>query len=566
MLEHLAQILARISVLHLNILFLLGLALFGGTIGGRLFQRLRIPQVVGYIIIGVLIGQSGLKIVNGNIIAALRPFNYFALGLIGFMVGGELKKEVFARYGKQLMSILLCEGITPFLLVTFFTGIAGSLLFGPRPFVWALALLLGSIASATDPATTTSVLKEYKTRGPLTTNIFGIVALDDGLALLLFAVASSIAGVLIGHAGEGVLKAVIYPLYEMAGAVAIGYVSGLILNGILRKYVEKEKILAFSIGMVLLVTGLALAANVSMLLAVMTLGIVVVNFRPQKSKEIFNLVEGFTPPIYVLFFVLVGAKLKFSHMTLSILFLVFIYLFFGMAGKMLGANIGARLSRAPKVVLKYLPFSLFSQAGIAIGLSILAAQHFPGDIGDTLVIIITATTFATQIFGPPFTKFAVTKAGEVNLNITEEDIIQKSTVRDMMDENPPLIYENMKLGDILKIFSESDYLYYPAVDKDKHLRGIITVEGIKQAFLETDIGGLILAHDLMEPVLVKTFAEVPISEVRETLSKYDIEYLPVTDKSNKIEGFIERKKLNKFISTKILELQEQADSLEKGEK
>ncbi len=561
MLEYLTHIVDRISFLHLNILLLLGLALFGGTVGGRMFQKLRIPQVVGYIIIGILIGRSGFKIVDDNVIAALKPFNYFALGLIGFMVGGELKKEVFVKYGKQLIYILLCEGITPFLLVTFFVGIAGTLLFGSQPFIWPLALLLGSISSATDPATTTSVLKEYKTRGPLTTNIFGIVALDDGLALLLFAIASSVAGVLIGRGGEGLLTAVIHPFYEIGAAIGIGFISGLILSRILREYAEKERILAFSIGMLLLVIGLSLAANVSMLLAVMTLGIVVVNSRPKKSKEIFNLVEGFTPPIYVLFFVLVGAKLKFSHMTLAILFLVFVYLFFGMAGKMLGANIGARLSRAPRAVLKYLPFALFSQAGIAIGLSILAAQHFPGAVGDTLVIIITATTFATQLLGPPFTKLAVTKAGEVGLNITEEDIIQKSRAKDMMDKNPPLIYENMQLKDILRIFSENDSLYYPVINKERQLRGIITVEGIRQTFLETDIEGLVLAHDLMEPAVATTSAESAISETKEILDRYSIDYLPVVDKDRKIEGFIERKKLSKYISTRIIELQERAASL-----
>jgi len=379
--------------------------------------------------------------------------------------------------------------------------------------------------------------------------------------LLLFAIASSIAGVLIGRGGEGLLKAVLHPFYEIGGAIGIGVVSGLILNRALREYAEKERILAFSIGMVLLVTGLSLAANVSMLLAVMTLGIVVVNFRPQKSKEIFNLVEGFTPPIYVLFFVLVGAKLQFSHMTLAILLLIFVYLFFGMTGKMIGAKIGAHLSRAPRAVLKYLPFALFSQAGIAIGLSILAAQHFPGEIGNTLVIIITATTLVTQIIGPPFTKFAVTKAGEAGLNITEEDIMRRSTTKDFMDKNPPLVYTNMQVKDILRIFSENDNLYYPVINKERELQGIITVEGIKQTFLETDIEGLILAHDLMETVIVTTSAESPIAETKETLNRYDIDYLPVIDKCNKIEGFIERKKLNKDISTKIIELQEKAASL-----
>jgi len=561
MFEQVTHVLAKISFPHLNVLFLLGLALFGGTIGGRLFQKLRIPRVVGYIIIGILIGQSGLRIVDDKIIEALRPFNYFALGLIGFMVGGELKKEIFLKYGKQLIYILLCEGIAPFLLVTLSIGIVGTLLFGSTPFVWGLALLLGAISSATDPATTTSVLKEYKTRGPLTTTILGIVALDDGLALLLFAIASSIAGALIGRMGSGALSAIIHPFYEIGGAVVIGILSGLVLSKMIKKYTEKERLLAFSIGAVLLVTGLSLAANVSMLLAVMTLGIVVVNFAPQKSKEAFSIVEGFTPPIYVLFFVLVGAKLKFSHMTSSIVILVFIYLFFCMTGKAVGAHIGARISKAPKTVLKYLPFSLFSQAGVAIGLSILAAQHFPGNIGNTLVIIITGTTFITQLVGPSFTKFAVVRAKETGLNITEEDIIKQTLAKDVMDKKPPLIYENMHLANILKIFSESDSLYYPVVDKDKKLHGIITIEGIKQTFLETDISGLILANDLMEPVIASISGESLISDVMKALNRYNIEYLPVANKDSILEGFIERKKLSKFISTRIIELQKQADFL-----
>ncbi|NQT95292.1 MAG: cation:proton antiporter [Candidatus Omnitrophica bacterium] len=560
MLEYLAHILEKISFLHLNALLILGLALFGGVVGGRIFQKLRIPQVVGYIIIGIVIGHSGFKLINDDIIKALDPFTYFALGLIGFMVGGELKKEVFKKYGRQLIYILLCEGIAPFILVTIFAGIAGSILFSPSPFIWALALLLGAIASATDPATTTSVLKEYKTRGPLTSTILGIVALDDGLALLLFAIASSIASILIGqgHAIGNILHA----LYEIGGAIGIGIVSGLFLSNTLRRYVEKEKILVFSIGMVLLITGLSLAAGVSMLLAVMTLGVVTVNTIPKKSKEAFSLVEGFAPPIYVLFFVLVGAKLQLDHMTKPVLCLVFIYLVCGMGGKAIGSKIGAHISKAATSVKKYLPFSLFSQAGIAIGLSILAAHHFPANIGNTLIVIIAATTFITQLLGPSFTKLAVTKAQETGLNITEEDILQNAKAGDFMDKNPPLIYENTKLSDILETFSKYDNLYYPVIDKEKRLRGIITIEGIRQTFLETGVGGLILAHDLMEPVHASAHADMPMPEVKDVLNRHDTEYLPIVDVSGRIEGFIEKKKLNKIISTKILELEKQAASLE----
>ncbi|MFH1479164.1 MAG: cation:proton antiporter [Candidatus Omnitrophota bacterium] len=556
-------ILTKVSIMHLNILFLLGLALFGGAIGGRLFQKLRIPQVVGYIIIGILIGRTGLNIVDADTIEALKPFNYFALGLIGFMVGGELKSSIFKKYGKKFLYILVSEGVTPFILVTVFVGLVGSIFFGFSPFPWALAILLGSIASATDPATTTSVLKEYKTRGPLTTNIVGIVALDDGLALLLFTIASSVAEVLLGNShGQSLLKNIMYPVYEIGGAVAIGVLFGAILSYILAKYSEKERVLAFAISTVLIVIGFSLASNVSMVLAVMTLGVFVVNFRPKKSKEVFGLVDGFTPPIYVLFFVLVGAKLEFSHITRPIMFLIIAYLFFVITGKMLGAYIGGRLSKSVPNVTRYLPFALFSQAGIAIGLSLLAAQHFPGDVGNTIIVIITTTTFFTQIIGPPFTKFAVVGAKEVGLNITEEDIIEKTSAQDVMDKNPPIVYQNMQLKDILKIFSDNDNLYYPVIDKDKKLLGIITVEGIKQTFLDSDMSDLILADDLMEPVVAKVSASTNISEVKNELNRYNIEYMPVINGGERLEGFIESKKLNKYISTKILELRKQADSLE----
>ncbi|MFH1753076.1 MAG: cation:proton antiporter, partial [Candidatus Omnitrophota bacterium] len=292
MAEFMDNIISKISLIHLNLLLLVGLALFGGIIGGRFFQKLKIPQVLGYIIIGILLGESGLKMVDSSVLKTLAPLNYFALGLIGFMVGGELKKDAFAKYGKSFAWILLCEGITPFVLVTLFVGIIGTALFGPKPSVWALSLLLGAIASATDPASTTSVLKEYRTKGPLTTNLLGIVALDDGLALFLFALASSIAGVLIGHGGDGVFYAIIQPIYEIGGAIAIGVLSGLALSKILLKYGEKDRVLAFTIGVVLFVTGLSLTAKVSMLLAAMTLGVTLINIRPHKSKDAFNLVEG----------------------------------------------------------------------------------------------------------------------------------------------------------------------------------------------------------------------------------------------------------------------------------
>ena len=563
MAEYLGHIFSKISIPNLNILFLLGLALFGGTIGGRLFQKLRIPQVVGYIAIGIVIGESCLKVITQDVIETLQPFNYFSLGLIGFMIGGELKKDVLRKYGKQFISILLFEGIGAFLLVSVFVGVVGNFLLGDWRLSWSLGLLLGAIASATAPAATTAVLREFKTRGPLTRTVLGIVAMDDGLALMLFAIASSVAGSLIGNVHEGVLRIFINPLYEIGGAIIVGIVSGLVLNKLLRKYTEEARLLAFSIGAVLITLGVSLATHVDMLLAAMTLGVVVGNFIPRKSKEVFKLVEGFTPPIFVLFFVLVGAKLNISHMTLPIVLLGIVYIIGRSAGKAIGANLGARISNAPKTVQKYLPLCLFSQAGVAIGLSILASHYFPGYIGSTVIIIITATAFILEVLGPPLVKFAVTKAGEVGMNITEDDFVRKLKVEEIMDKNPPLIYKNMSLAQILTIFSESPNLYYPVVDTNKKLLGIITVDNIKNTFMATSLSDLLLAVDVMEPAIASVTSKSSISELKGILTKYNLEYLPVVTKGDEVIGFIERRMVYKVISTKIIELQRQADSLEK---
>lgn len=562
MFEWLTHLFSELSSVHLNILILLGLALFGGTIGGRLFQKIRIPQVVGYIAVGILIGQTGLKIIDEHTIQAFQPFNYFALGLIGFMIGGELKKETFLKYGKQLVYILLSEGIAAFLLVSILVGLVGSLFFHESNLAWALGLLLGAIASATAPAATTSVLWEYKTKGPLTSTILGIVAMDDGLALLLFAIASSLAGSLIGYSNGTIVKTFLIPIYEIGGSILVGVLSGLTLNKILKRYRKEERILAFSVGIVLLVLGVALFMNVDILLAAMALGVTVVNFTPRKSKEMFKLIGGFTPPIYTLFFVLVGAKLNLSYMSLSVILLLIIYLIGRTVGKMAGANFGARISGATGIVQKYLPMCLFCQAGVAIGLSILASQRFPGEIGHTIVIIIITTVFILEIAGPPFVKIAVTKAGEVGLNITEEDLIRQSKVKDIMDIKTPFIYEEATLTKILEMFCENSYLYYPVVNKDKNLVGVISIFNVKDTFMISGLDNFLIANDLMDPVVAVTMPEAPMSDAKEILDKNNLEFLPVVTNENMVVGCLESRAIQRLISKKITELRNQPKPFE----
>jgi len=563
--DYILENISKIHLENLNILFLFGLALFGGTIGGRIFSKLKIPQVVGYIIIGIAIGQTGLGIIDASVITKLEPFSYFALGLIGFMIGGELKKEIFKKYGKQFMYILFFEGFTAFLFVFILVFTAGYFLLDSLNITISLALLLGAIASATAPAATTDVLWEYKSKGPLTTAILGIVALDDAFSLLLFAIASSIAGVLVGTGAEAnsLLYSIFHPLLDISISISLGISGGIILSKSLKKYNEEDKILALSIGIILLVLGLSIAFNLDMLIAAMSMGAVVINFTPKKSEEIFTLVGKFTPPIYVLFFVFVGAKLNLQAMTSFMFVLAILYLIGRTAGKMLGANFGARISKAPATVRKYLPFSLFSQAGVAIGLSILAGQRFEGEVGDAIIIVITATTFVVQLIGPSFVKYAITKAEEVGLNISIDDVIKDIKVDEVLDNKLEFIHEETPLNIIYKIFSEHQNLNFPVVDEENKLLGIITIDTVKNIFESREVTQFLLAVDIMEPFTKSITKDMRLAEVRDILNEENIDYLPVVNKENGIcEGVLERRAIQNIISKKILELSEKLKTME----
>ena len=181
---------------------LLGIIMFFGALGGRIFQKLKIPQVVGYIVIGILIGSSGFQILKIETIIALNPVNTIALSLIGFLIGAELKIDVIKKYGKQFVGILIGESVTPFFVVGFFVTLVAYIFMKDFKTAISFGLILGAICSATAPAATTDVLKEFRTRGPLTTTTLGIVAMDDAVALILYAIASTVVSPLLGGQGQ----------------------------------------------------------------------------------------------------------------------------------------------------------------------------------------------------------------------------------------------------------------------------------------------------------------------------------------------------------------------------
>ena len=555
--------LAVSSTGYLNLLFLLGVAILGGTVIGRISQKLRIPQVVGYVITGIIIGDSVLNLINAELINSMLPFNLFALGIIGFMIGGELKYETFQRYGKQFITILLAEGLSAFFVVALLTFLAAGLFTGNWTASLALGLVLGAISSATAPAATVDVLWEYKTRGILTRTILAIVALDDGLALLLYGFASSFAGGLLDGGKYNLVQSIVSPMWEIFGGIALGIIAGLLVISLLKYISEPARVLAMSIAVILSVMGLSVVLKVEPILAAMVLGTTLVNIRPNRSQPIFKLVEKFSPPIYVLFFVFVGARLQLGHIPIWMMVLAVVYVLGRTAGKMSGSWFGAYISHSPASVRKYLGLCLFSQAGVAIGLSIIASERFGGDLGEAIILIITSTTFLVQIIGPPCVKVGVKKAGEVGLNVTEEDLIQTYRVADVMNTKVPLIFEGDSLSRVVSTVSNTQDFYYPVIDNQQNLIGVITLHGVRNSFATQQLNDWLVALDIMEPVVGKVTADMPLSEAFDKARQLDIECLPVvaSDRDDKFTAVLNCREVRRQLSTEVLSRQQKADNI-----
>jgi len=394
----------------MNILLLLGIIVVAGLLFGRLFEKFGIPQVVGYIVAGVLLGESVSHLISAKTLDNLAPLTQLALAFIGFMVGGELKQSVFKKYGKQFFIILFSEGLLAMLVVTTLVIIwTGNV---------ALGILLGALCSATAPAATVDVLWEYHSRGPLTTTILAIVALDDGLALILYGFAFSFANVLMVGGKLNFNIMVLQPLAEIFGSLLLGGLIGLLLDRAVRLVKIVDDKLVLSIGAVLLASGGAVYFDLSLILTNMAVGVVLTNLHPDRNERNFEIVKAFVPPIYIIFFIFVGARLQLGLLP-SMGVLGVLYVVGRSGGKWLGAYLGARFSAAPAAVQKYLGFALFSQAGVAIGLALDIYQHFQtfggagAALGHAVINIIAATTLLVQIIGPPSVKFAISRAGEI---------------------------------------------------------------------------------------------------------------------------------------------------------
>ncbi len=402
-----------------NLLAVIGLLIAVSFLGSKIFQRFGIPQVVGFIVIGVILGPSFLNIVPLELSEELVFVSEIALGLIGFDIGSHLLLGELRRLGRSILTILVFEAVGTFFLVTVGTYAITQ--------AWHTALIFGALASATAPAATVDVLAEYDAKGPLTTSLLAVVGMDDALALVLYSVAAAFAMSLLGQsAPPSLLQVLELPLVEIGGSLVLGVGLGLLLDQIMCRMKRQHDAMAISIGFVLLTVGLSEAFGFSLILTTMILGMVVVNRCSDHGRHIRFTIEQAGPVIYVLFFTLVGARFQIKLLpTMGLLGMVYVLL--RSAGKFFGAWVGGTVGGADPAVRNNLGLGLLSQAGVAIGLALNSASRFSSygaegqALGSLIINVITASTFVVQIVGPICVKLAITRAGEVGLATLEDD-------------------------------------------------------------------------------------------------------------------------------------------------
>jgi len=403
-----------------NTLIIIGMIITVTFLGSKIFQRFGSPQVVGFIVMGVILGPSFLNIVPLELSESLSFVSEVALGLIGFDMGSHLQFRELRKLGRSIAFILLFEAIGTFALVT-----AGIFAITQS---WHTALIFGALASATAPAATVDVLAEYDAKGPLTTTLLAVVGLDDALALLLYSFAATTAETLLANTGPAsLITKIALPVIEIGGSVLLGVGMAILLNLILRRMKNHHDGMAISIGFVLLCVGLSQAFGFSLILTTMILGITIVNRSPRHGRYIRFTIEQAGPVIYVLFFALVGARFQLQLLpAMGLLGVAYVAL--RSLGKFTGAWLGGMVGGAEPAVRNNLGFGLLSQAGVAIGLALESARRFSAygedgkALGSLIINVIAATTFVVQIIGPIFVKIAIGRAGEIGQAKKNEDV------------------------------------------------------------------------------------------------------------------------------------------------
>ncbi len=390
----------------MNTVLLMGAILLAGLLVSALVSRIKVPAITAYILLGVALGPSMLDLTGTELASASEIISHIVLGFIAFQLGSTLYLEHFRRIGRAVMAISISAAVVPMALVTL-----GVYLFAGEPFY--VSILYGAIAAATDPAATMMVVRQFKSKGPFTDTLLGIVAIDDAWGILLFSFALFFAtGLSPSHgaeAGWGAWGLVAAVGGELIVSTAIGVAAAYAVRWLGPSIKARGEALSFILGVLLAATGIALWAGVSPLLTNIVFGMVLVNIDPT-AHRFFDFLKNIDWPLYIIFYVLVGANLDVGMLSaLGPISLVYIVLRF--AGKTTGGFAGGVAAGAHGAFRSLMGVALLPQAGVALALAMVARDAFP-ETGAPLLAVVTISTVFYQLAGPLATRFALSRSGE----------------------------------------------------------------------------------------------------------------------------------------------------------
>ena len=425
------------DILTLQSILWVAIALIVGLLMSKLMKLINFPNVTGFLITGILIGPFVLGWINQegftSVINKVNWVTEIALGFIAFTIGGSFKLSALKKVGKRATIISITEalgGAVIVIIALFLAYFCGMKDWGLNP---SMILILGSIACATAPAATLLVINQYKARGPVTETLIPVVALDDAVALIAFSILFSIAKILQIGGSFNFITAILIPILEIIISLAIGAVIGFIISMASKWFKSRHNRLIMCVAAVLLAVGLAqidtqavfgwsFSFQLSSLLTIMAIGAVYVNLSAGVDST-GEYLDKFTSPIFMLFFIISGARLDFSVFAsddaLLVVAIAIICLLARVLGKWLGSAFGAKITSCEPVIQKYLGFTLVPQAGVALGLAnnaqVFMVNAGQTELGSLIYTVIIMSTMIYELTGPLITKWALTKAGEINI-------------------------------------------------------------------------------------------------------------------------------------------------------
>jgi Kef-type K+ transport system membrane component KefB len=392
----------------MNELTSIGLILLLALMAGHLVKVLRIPEVTGYILVGVALGPSMLGWLSQDNLVALGVLSEVALALILFSVGAVFEFSLFRRIGRQVFVVTVLESSAAGALVT-----GGTLALG-QP--WPIALLLGAIAMATAPASTLMVIRECDSAGPLTDSLLGIIAVNNLLCMSVFGLVAATVDLTTNSAGltmtDMLYRSAFWFVWQLVGSAALGYLVGLLLAAWSSHVTERGERLILLAGALLFCVGLSRALNLSALVTSLAVGATMVNLS-NRSRHLFGALSNSDPPFYAIFFVIAGAELDVSQIPVMGA-LGFVYIAGRAVGKFAGARFAAwQLDLEPRVQ-KFLGFGLQAQAGLAVGLTLAVNSRYP-QFAPVVSTVVLSSVAVFEMLGPASTRFALVRSGEAGL-------------------------------------------------------------------------------------------------------------------------------------------------------